>query len=192
MINEQTYNLLKENFGAVSSWAIWALPSNTPKSNTGDMSVFDDENLLKELNTGYVFVGLNASEVQNDNIVSWSCFHSTNPRQNDFKLRYALMGQEKYWGSYITDLIKNFTKTDSSEVVKYMKKHPEELEKHITAFLDEISLIGTPILVAMGNATYKLLKPLSKKGFVIKKIPHYAHRINKEIYREKVLAALET
>lgn len=191
MLDKNTYDILKTKFGNVASWAIWSLPNDTPKSNTGDMTVFEDENLLKKLNTNYVFVGLNASEVENKNIISWSSFHSTNPSQNDYKLRYALMGEDKYWGSYITDLIKNFPKTDSTEVVKYMKRNPEEFEKHITTFLNEISLIGTPTLIAMGSATYSLLKPLSKKGFIIKKITHYAHRINKENYRKKVIAELE-
>ena len=36
----------------------------------------------------------------------WSNFHSDdNKRQNDYKLRFALMGTH-FWGSYITDVIK--------------------------------------------------------------------------------------
>ena len=47
MIDRKTYDFLKERFGAVASWAIWAPSGDTVKSNTGDMSVFDDESVLK-------------------------------------------------------------------------------------------------------------------------------------------------
>lgn len=191
MIDRKTYETLKKCFGTVASWAVWAPPGDTVKSNTGDMSIFDDEDkLLDQLNAQYVFVGLNASEVENGNTSPWSCFHSLHPRQNDFKLRFALLG-EKYWGSYITDFIKGYPKTNSQEVVKDMKNNPDLLKKHKDVFLEEISLLGHPVLVAMGVATYRLIKPLEREGYVVKKIPHYAHRINKEKYREKVLEALK-
>lgn len=193
MIDKKNYYLLKERFGSVSSWAIWALPGKKPKSNTGDMSVFEDESkLFEQLNTRYVFVGLNASEVENKNNVAWSCFHSTSSYQNDFKLRFALMETE-YWGAYITDIIKNFPKTDSGDVKKEIKKNPSLLENNIKVFMDEISLIGeNPILVAIGDQSYKYLQELKKLGYnnTILKIPHYAKPISKENYRKEVIEKL--
>lgn len=190
MIKVETYKQLKKQYGNVASWAIWALQGEKPKSNTGDMSVFDDEKLMEKLNTKYVFVGLNASEVENKNIVPWSCFHSTSPLQNDYKLRFALY-KTRYWGSYITDVIKGYQKTASTEVIKYMKKNPKELKRHIETFKKEIDLLEEkPILIAMGNETYKILKQLRNDGYEVLKIPHYAHRISKENYRARVLDAL--
>ena len=184
MINKNNYDLLKENFGDVASWTIWALP---------DMSVFEDEStLLKQLNARYVFVGLNASEVESGNNVAWSCFHSRSPYQNDFKLRFALMGTE-YWGAYITDIIKKFPKTDSGDVKKEIRKNPKLLENNIKVFIDEIALIGeAPILVAIGDQTYEYLQELKKYGCnnTILKIPHYAKRISKENYRKQVIENL--
>lgn len=53
---------------------------------------------------------------------SWANFHSDdNKRQNDFKLRYALM-DTPYWGSYITDVIKSHFDTISTNVVKDISK----------------------------------------------------------------------
>ena len=193
MINKNSYYLLKEKFGDVASWAIWALPGEKPKSNTGDMSVFENEPaLLEQLNTHYVFVGLNASEVENGNNSAWSCFHSKSPYQNDFKLRFALIGTD-FWGAYITDIIKHFPKTDSGDVKKEIRKTPQLLEKNIKVFIDEIALIGgNPILVAIGDQPYEYLRELEKYGckHTIMKIPHYAKHISKENYRKQVIENL--
>lgn len=192
MIDKKSYDELKKSFGHVSSWAIWSLPAERAKSNTGNMSVFKDENaLINILNPNYVFVGLNASEVENKNIEPWSCFHSTSPRQNDYKLRYALMNTE-YWGSYITDIIKEFPKTASGEVAKYIKKNPLVLEKNQKKFLDEISLLGKkPVLVAMGKQPFKYIKSFEALGYKVLQIPHYSYtEYNKENYREVVLSIL--
>lgn len=186
MITKENYEKLKAQFGHVASWAIWAEEGETPKSNVGDMSVLADPDLGK-LGTRFVFVGLNASEAENKNVESWSSFHSTNSRHNDYKLRYALAGTD-CWGSYITDVIKGFKKTKSSEVVSHMRKHPEEMEKHIADFKQELALLsGKPILVAMGNATYDILHDHLFEEYIICKIPHYAAMVGKETYRKVVL-----
>ena len=89
MIDINRYNKLKDKCGKWSSWAIWKEAGETPKSNTGDMSIFT-ETIYEQLNDKYVFVGLNVSSTP-DNI-SWKNFHSDSPYQNDYKLRYALSG----------------------------------------------------------------------------------------------------
>ena len=62
-----------EKYGNVGSWAIWADVEDKPKSNVGDMNVFHDIDLLKTLNTQYIFVGLNISR----NLINsdWGNFH---------------------------------------------------------------------------------------------------------------------
>ena len=61
MIEIERYNKLKEKYGHVASWTIWKEPGLTPKSNTDDMSIFEDENICDKLNDKYVFVALNWS-----------------------------------------------------------------------------------------------------------------------------------
>lgn len=134
MINQSNYNELKERYWNVSSWTIWSQPIDSqPKSNMGSLDVFDDPDLLNKLNTKFVFVGLNGSGKHDgfyDPNKPWHNYHSDNPRGNDFKLRYAL-NATPFWGSYITDIIKDYVEVDSGKVVKYTKEHPEIMRKNI-------------------------------------------------------------
>ena len=191
MITKENYDYLKEHYGRIASWAIWMPASDRPKSNTEDLSVFSDENIIQKLNPHYVFVGLNASEQQATENV-WRSFHSDNPHQQDYKLRHALIGT-KFWGSYITDIIKNYPKTDLSKEMPYLLKNPEVLNSHVQTFLDELAHIGpSPILIAMGGKTYDLLKSRKElQSYKIVKIMHYAYTINIDKYRQAVLSSLE-
>lgn len=192
MIDIERYNKLKEKYGHVSSWTIWKEPGETPKSNTDDMSIFEDENICDKLNDKYVFVALNwagTHGVQEEK--PWKGFHSSYPYQNDFKLRFALM-DTPFWGSYITDIIKEFPELNSNKVVNYFNEHPGEIEKHINSFKEELSLLSyeKPILIALGNAPYNFLNENLHHEYEIHKIMHYAARISKENYKKEVLSVL--
>ena len=179
----------------LSSWAIWTPAGNTPKSFTSDMSLFADEDALcNKLNPDFVFVGLNASIHDHKEAGTWRNFHSDdNRRQNDYKLRFALLGTD-FEGAYITDVIKNHPDPDGKNVVKFMRQNPDKLAGHIENFKREIALLGKkPILIAMGNDSYEMLEPLFGE-FKVVKIPHYAARgtlQSKEKYRDAVKAALK-
>ena len=195
MIDKKNYEILKRKYGDVASWAIWSTDySNAePKKNTADLSVFKDEALLEKINTGYVFVGLNASSTHGDvsqGTDAWYNFHSNYSRQNDYKLRYALQGT-KYWGSYITDVIKRYEEVDSTKVKSYLSKHPAVVQDNIEEFKEEISLLGSkPVLVALGTATYDILNQYLSNEYVIKLIKHYSFTIGKEDYKREVLSIL--
>ena len=67
MISRQNYNDLLERFWDVASWAMWLKPiGDRPKSNVGNLSIFNDPNLLEKINKGFVFVGLQKE-------VPWKC-----------------------------------------------------------------------------------------------------------------------
>ena len=157
MIKKEIYKEMKQKYGKVSSWAVWAPEQGTPKSNVGNLDMFENEDILDILDTGYVFVGLNVSGTEvNTNISDWRNFHSPNARHHDYKLRYALKGT-KLWGSYLTDIIKLHADTNGENVISYMKKHPSEVKRNINDFEEEISFLsGTPVLVAMGDKVYNL------------------------------------
>ena len=196
MITENQYRTLKDKYGTLASWAIWntAYSNKEPKKNTSDLTIFDTANLLDIINTGYVFVGLNASSTHGDTTQgrdAWYNFHSNYSRQNDYKLRFALQGT-KFWGSYITDVIKRYAEVDSNKVLKYLKEHPDVAKSNIDEFRDEMSLLGKkPILIAMGGLTYNILQEYLKDEYEIKQIMHYSYTIGKEDYRREVLQALE-
>ena len=196
MISEQNYKSLKEKFGSVSSWAIWNTnyTASEPKLNNADLSVFNSPNLLDILNTGFVFVGLNVSGTHGDiskNGPAWYNFHSGYARQNDYKLRYALQGT-RYWGSYISDIIKHYPEVDSNNVRRYLNRHPEVVEENVEEFKQELALLGErPVLVALGTATYDILCKYLKPEYKVAKIKHYSYTIGKENYRDEVLKELD-
>ena len=194
MLDEKTYNLMRRKYGHVGSWAVWSPAGETPRSNTDDMSWADDKDLLKTLNTGFVFVGLNWSSTHGDEgckeDIAWTNFHSGYCRQNDYKLRYALQGT-KYWGSYLTDVIKLYAEVDSGKVRAYLRRHPEVVASNIQDFIEEISLLGNnPVIVALGAQAYQILKKNYPKGGQIVQVKHYSAAIGKEEYQRELLDAL--
>lgn len=193
MIDVERYNKLKEKYGHVGSWTIWKEPGLTPKSNTDDMSIFEDENICNKLNDKYVFVALNWSGthgVQEDK--PWKNFHSSYPYQNDFKLRYALM-DTPFWGSYITDIIKEFPELNSKKVVSHFKDNPDEIKDHINSFKEELNCLSDekPILIAVGNDSFNFLNDNLSNEYEIHRIMHYAARINKDNYKKEVCKELK-
>lgn len=196
MLDVNTYQIMKDKYGLVSSWAIWERAGSTVKSNTESMEWVRDPNLLSKLNTGFVFVGMNASSTHGDQgghyDEPWSNFHSGYAYQNDYKLRYALQ-DTRYWGSYITDVIKRYSEVDSSKVASYLKKHPEVVRDNIQEFKQELSYLGgNPVLVAMGDKSYQILNNYLSKDYKVVKIKHYSFTINKEDYRTEVLQILDS
>ena len=186
MITKEKFYFIKKKYGRVASWAIWAHEDKEPKSNMGDLTVLDPEinkNLLSELNPNVVLVALNFSEDVNHK--PFENFHAGGKFQ-DYKTRYALR-DSPYWGGYMTDIIKNQPEKNSDELVKYLKTHPDEVQSNVESFRQELRDIGAkkPRLVSFGNDVYDILKR-NLPEFEIVKIPHYAHFISKEKYREEV------
>lgn len=148
------------------------------------------------MNTGFVFVGLNRSGKPKDGNAEkkpdkpkdpWFNFHAG---RNDFKLRYALQGT-RYWGSYITDAIKDYQETDSGEVEKTLKSNPERVDENLKGLREELELLGgRPVLVALGYAAEKKLKCMKSEGYEVVRILHPAAFIGKKKYRDKVLKVL--
>lgn len=191
-MNREAYEELKEKYGEMSSWAIWKQPTTSAKSNTGDLSVFNDDAILEKLNPDYVFVGLNCSSTHGERHGEWHNFHSDYRYQNDYKLRHALNGT-KYWGAYITDIIKMHAEVDSNKVARFLSAHPEVVEENISLFEEEINLLGTkPVLIAMGDKTYEILCKYLGGKYVIVKIKHYSYTIGMEEYRKDTLSVLNS
>ena len=186
MITKEKFCFIKKKYGRVASWAIWAHENEKPKSNMGDLTVLDPEinkNLLSELNPNVMLVALNFSEDVNHK--PFENFHAGGKFQ-DYKIRYAIR-DSPYWGGYMTDIIKNQPEKNSDELVKYLKIHPNEVQSNVESFRQELLDIGAvkPTLVAFGKVVYLILKK-NLSEFKIVKIPHYAHHMSKEKYRECV------
>lgn len=195
MVTREKFDFIKKKYGHFASWAVWAESIHgKPKSNMGDLTVLDPEinkNLLSELNPNVIMVALNFSKnVKHD---QWGNFHSNRSTATDYRTRYALRGSS-LWGAYMTDIIKDYPEKESSKVIEFLKHNKTIEEKNIGFFRQELSDIGAtdPLLVAFGNAVYDILKRYFTGEFKIIKIPHYAHFISKEHYREQVKSILHT
>ena len=184
-IKLENYNKHYRKYNNVASWAIWKEQGNSPKSHIEDTSILINptNEILKQFNPNIILVGLNISK----NIPNpYSNFHSGNPYSNDFKIRHAAY-KTMFWGSYMTDIIKDFEEKASNNMMKYINNKKIEKE-NIIKFEEELKSIGSeyPIIIAFGNDSYKILKR-NFKQYNICKVTHYSHFISKEKYREKFL-----
>jgi hypothetical protein len=176
----EIFNKMNKQYSHYCSWAIWGTHfGNKVKNGMDNLNIFD--NCINNINFKYIIVGLNISKKIE---IPLSNFHGKNGEV--YKLRHALINTKLY-GSYMTDIIKDFEEPKAIKMTKYIKQNPKFLKENINTFLKEINdlNIKNPILIAMGNDTYKILIE-NLKGFKIYKIPHYACRKSKEIYKNIV------
>lgn len=197
MIDKDIYIKLKRKFGKNSSWTIWDEPENDDwksKSNIGGLNCFKDENcLIKDLNSNYIFVGYNPAD-HNDkckNIKTWSNFHSDNKKKSqDYKLRYALK-DTKYLGSFITDVYPKIVETDSTKVSN--KASENMTNESIKDLMYARKLLGNKAtIIAIGKDSYNVLKNNLPEDIKLVKITHYSYwSLSQEDYRKCVLKQLD-
>ena len=156
----QQYKKIMDNHGGTSSWCVFPEQGKT----------------LNTLNPNIILVGLNIS---NELPELFSNFHSG---QNDYKIRYATKNT-MFWGSYMTDILKNYPEKNSQTVDKYLKSAEGKLfeQQSVKSFEQElIELnISNPknpkIVLAFGKLTFDILK---------RNFPHYnIHRVTHYSYR---------
>lgn len=185
-VSSETFDYVKDKHGLFASWAVWPDPGIKPKSNMEDLSIFMPPKLkdtLSVLHNNYILVGLNIStkEIR----IPLSNFHGQNGEV--YKARAALR-DTPLWGSYMTDILKDFQEPDSSKVEKSIKTDPSLVIPHLDFFREEVALLGNRnvTLVAFGRITYSILSDHLSAEFNIETIDHYAVRSSAEKYREKV------
>lgn len=186
MIDKNTFNKIKRTYGKHSSWCVWDKwdsNKNDYKLNIDSCEWQKSADLLDTLNNDYVFVALNPSGSGDQNAATtntsyFASFHSNNRYHRDYNLRYALYNT-KYWGSYITDFVKDIVDSKSEKVKEALKKDNETLEKCINELIKELKCINSPnkiTLIAIGSQTYNYLNKnkdrLGVKSIV--KINHYS------------------
>ena len=185
IVDQEHFESLKKKYGYYSSWAIWAEEGDTPKSNVGDLSVFEGTNFLSQLNPNVVLVGLNISrDVVRAPLAN---FHDIRPKATDFKIRYALKNSP-WWGGYMTDIIKDYAELSSGKVMKYLKENKSFEKQNVTAFKEELEDLGVsdPLLIALGGDTHSILDRNFGSELRIIRVLHYASYINRENYRKEL------
>lgn len=82
--------------------------TKNPKSNCGEMSIFDlsqNPKFLETVNPNVIMVGSNFSRtIEKKAFIN---FHDKRPQGQDYKIRYALRDTD-FYGAYMTDIIKDF------------------------------------------------------------------------------------
>jgi len=195
MIDIRHLELIKQKHGGYASWAVWKDVAKKPKSNMGDMTIFDlDSNpaLLEVLKTNFIMVGLNISRSFSE---PFRNFHDASATANDFKIRYAFQNTQ-YSGAYMTDIIKHFAMTDSNQVLEHLKAHPALKKQNVEIFREELRDLTSkaPTILAFGTLAYGILKENLRRGeeySQLIKLTHYSYRISKENYRAKVLSEID-
>ena len=188
MITTEKYHFIKEKYGLHASWAVWAQAGNTPKSNMGDLSLFDEETIVLHLNPDIVLVALNFS-ISGVVQQPFQNFHGAGG--GAYKLRYALQGTP-LWGAYMTDIIKDFPEVESGKMMSYLRNNKEFEAENTKRFLEEISDLGStsPTIVAFGKDVFSILERNFKGKFNVLKVPHYSAYTNKEKYRKQVASVI--
>ena len=199
-ITKEQFLELRKNFSKDSSFAIWE-----SENNVSDLSMFDDEDILEELNCNFIFVALNPANrdgkttENNDQVMKdFENFHSSYKYQKDSKLCFALK-KTKFWGSYITDFYKQIRETYSDRLKEKLIKEHDKVEKSKTILKEEVSIISkhnpNVVLIALGRETEKQLKKLFKNEYKIAYMTHYSYwgrgYTKYEDYRAKVLMQLK-
>lgn len=193
MIDGPRFELIGRKHGGYASWAVWAAPTRSPKSNIDDLSVLDIAKTpatLALLKSDSVMVGLNISRSFGER---YRNFHDPSPRGNDFKIRFAFANTD-FYGSYMTDIIKHVELVKSDDLLKHLKERPSLVRANVEVFREELRDLGgeRPTILAFGVAAHTLIAqniPRDEYSSLVR-LTHYSHQISKEQYRENVLAQI--
>ena len=186
-MDEKHYLEIANKYGDYASWAVWAEVGLKPKSNVGDLTIFDhgrNHGLLDRLKPNVVMVGLNISRRVEK---TFGNFHDNRPQSQDYKIRYAFMDTQ-FYGAYMTDIIKDFEQKISGTVLKYLKSNKDFERQNILLFEQELVDLKSkdPLIIAFGNDSFDILDRHFRKKFKIIKVPHYSKHISKEDYRTEI------
>ena len=187
MIQKDHYLEIASKYGHCASWAVWAEPGSKPKSNVGDISIFDEDKnpkILDQLNPNVIMVGLNISRrIEN----RFGNFHDSRPQGQDYKIRYGFR-DTKCYGAYMTDIIKDFEQVVSGNVISFLNRNKDFERQNILLFRQELLDLKSDniVIIAFGNHVFNILDKHFKSEYQIVKVPHYSKHISKEDYRNEI------
>jgi hypothetical protein len=193
MLDRKAYELIRQKHGLHGSWAVWAKPGDSAKSNIGILTVLDPDrnpNLLSMLRNDVVMLGLNLSR---DHPPPLGNFHDANPISQDYKIRYAFVGTP-YYGAYMTDLIKDVVMPKSGSLTRFLGSNTLLINESVRRLLEEFDDLGcqSPMIIAFGGDVHRVAKkyvPAHRYSRLVR-VMHYSQYISREHYRERVLLEL--
>jgi hypothetical protein len=194
MIEQARFELIEEKYGHWASWAVWADAGEKPKSNIGDLSIFEIHNrdsLLCQLRPDVVLVGLNISgrpiEGRLGNLHDGRALYS-----QDYKLRHALKGTS-LWGAYMTDIIKDFEEKACGKMMAYLRSNKSFERDNVECFREELRDLGAaqPRIMAFGVDAFTVLDRNLGEEYTIRMMPHYSNYISQENYSKAIRSIVE-
>ena len=198
VISRTQLETVRKEIGGHTSWAVWSPVGAKPKSNVGDLSIFNDEEklatTLKKLNPDIVLAGLNGSTgdtAATIGAIPFGNFHSGWSRAQDYKIRFATIGTALE-GAFMTDVIKHHYETDSNVVGRDLRANPDYERLKVEEFFKEITILSrSPIVFAFGGMGYDLIQKYNDDRFKVYKLYHYAFTMGKEKFREETISTLK-
>lgn len=126
-MKKEQFELIKKEYGMYSSFCVWG-------DTKSDLSIFDKEETLKDLHVDVIFLGINISRPLEK---AFANFHDGRRGSQDGNLMNAVK-ETKYYGSYITDLYKDYVEVDGASALSHFKNHPEEEKDQFDRLYQEI------------------------------------------------------
>ncbi len=193
MVDQETFDRIKEKHGLYASWAVWAEPDGKPKSHMGDLTVLDPAQnpaLLRRLRSDVVMLGLNLSIDQPPPLGN---FHSASSRGQDYKIRFALTGTA-FYGAYMTDIIKGVVMLKAGDLTRYLATHLDVVAESVKCLLEEFDDLKSepPTVIAFGGKAHQLAAkhlPADRYSRLVR-VRHYSDFISQTAYEELVLSEL--
>lgn len=135
---------------------------------------FFNEEKDQPFNNKYMFVALNvAARAEENDISEWCNFRDTKLPTNTYKLYLELNNDERFRGSYITDIIKNVVDSDSGNVSQNFlasgkqalsENNEKVLGKSAAVFMEECHAVQPEKLVLFGGTAEKVVVKMLKNG----------------------------
>jgi len=182
----EEFKKLESKHGAYATWAIW----KQSKDRTDERDVACIEAALSDLNSNYVFVGLNISSP----VSIWGNFRGG---KHDRKLKYAL-NNTSLRGSYMTDLFKNIVEPSSASFYKKVNGDSNLINENVQRFIEEMKDVkitsdSTFVILGTENSyTGKLFNKHFKQHFPNNKVVYHRHYSSRGTDKEWVESCWKT
>lgn len=196
MIERGTFDILRERFGHVASWAVWSGRREGRAAGrwVSDLTVLNPDThpeLLTSLHTRAVLIALNSGvrDAARMAPAPFSMFHD--PVGRDFMLAEAV-DETPFRGSYVTDFFKGVPTRDGSGLAAHLAAHPDKLAQDVATLREELALLGAtrPLLVCLGSQVEPFVREHLGGDHDVVRVTHYSAAIAKTAYHRQFLDLL--
>lgn len=194
MANNDILNQLKEiGMDGYGSFALYTDQARADLAEHNSIKSYDlvfptmsDDELAKAIKPKYMLVGLNVADRNNAGYGSWSNFHDNTSKSHDRNVMKIICGT-KYFGSYMTDIIKDFPETNSGKVLtatvgmRRTKENAQRLYDSLEIFQQELDITAPEEIILFGDVAFHIFHLAIQGGLLdlpdntkVVETPHYS------------------